>query len=1126
MDSSAAIDTGGTIYVGSYDGHLYALNPDGTLKWKFDTGNAVGSSPAIGSTGSTGIALFNQGNDKVIYVCSGDALFAVYPDGTVKWVFSIDSPFGFLDCSPTIAFGSVIFACSGGLVYAVDSQGTTLVPSDWPKIFHDLKNTSRAEVALPTLTLSGGGVQGGCPDEVQGQEVIILSFSLSADWLDSWEVGSFRFESWGSGNEYEHIEDVDLYVVGESFRYLLAGSIYLEDDGIITLIPEQILKIPHEETVNLELVYKFKKRAWIRCPFDQDFRVRTRPGWIYARPSRSEHGLKRGPEIEGIIAFGCVKNTTTNKVFSEIQEAIDDEETKDGHTIIVCPGTYVENVVVIKNGLTIRSRDGRDVTTVQCQTSGDWPFASVFTIIGNNTTIDGFTIKGSAYKYGIAISQSEGNKIINNTITDNSYGVYLENCEAGTPNVIRNNDIPGHRLQLQGITIRSSFGTKIIDNTIASNFYNGIFFSGCEAPKNSPNIVENNDIKEHADSGIYVDFSFGTNIINNTIASNTYGITFSGCEAPKNSPNIVKYNDIVRNDVHGVLFFLSSFGTNIINNTIASNGQYGIRFSRCKAPKDLPNIVEDNKITRNDDAGVNLAYSFGTNIINNRIALNGNGVYFEYCEAPKDSPNFITRNTIYENSKSGILSKESSNNLIFNNFIWFNCTGIESHQSCNEMWSNSIQNSECSQTGIHLDGSSSEIIGNTISDDAGDGIRCENGANPVIRKNNITNNTGFGLNNIDILVNIDAQENWWGDASGPAGAGPGTGDEVSENVDFSNWRSEPVALVVTSGWDVYGAKGTEVTATFYVANLSDSNDTYDINVSDTLGWPLGPITLTETIIAGQSNQILINVSIPLDALNGTEDEIILTATSASNPTATDSATLKVTVGEIWMIIDDFSVGAPPLTVINHDGVFPLKDGTTVQSPMVLGGEFDAVINLVSAELGDGTSAEIRGGSLHYTQDASCTAVLVFHYDGNDGSWEQVHASTGLGGGIDITNGGTYDRIRVKFLNNVSPFVMAVILFTDQDNSSEAKITVPASADPFTVEYLFEGLVHQGNGADLTNVRTILFLAGSGGGMTGLMDFEIDGIWAIPVDETPPSPVAALSNSWGFRTSYLLPRWWP
>ena len=32
IESSPAIDSNGTIYVGSYDNHLYAINPDGSLK--------------------------------------------------------------------------------------------------------------------------------------------------------------------------------------------------------------------------------------------------------------------------------------------------------------------------------------------------------------------------------------------------------------------------------------------------------------------------------------------------------------------------------------------------------------------------------------------------------------------------------------------------------------------------------------------------------------------------------------------------------------------------------------------------------------------------------------------------------------------------------------------------------------------------------------------------------------------------------------------------------------------------------------------------------------------------------------------------------------------------------------
>lgn len=40
----------------------------------------------------------------------------------------------------------------------------------------------------------------------------------------------------------------------------------------------------------------------------------------------------------------------------------------------------------------------------------------------------------------------------------------------------------------------------------------------------------------------------------------------------------------------------------------------------------------------------------------------------------------------------------------------------------------------------------------------------------------------------------DATGNWWGDATGPGGAGPGSGDSVSANVDFSSWLTMPPAI--------------------------------------------------------------------------------------------------------------------------------------------------------------------------------------------------------------------------------------------------------------------------------------------------------------------------------------------
>ena len=54
--SSPAVGNDGTIYVGSDDYKLYAINPDGSKKWAYDTGEWVMSSPTIGSDGTIYVA--------------------------------------------------------------------------------------------------------------------------------------------------------------------------------------------------------------------------------------------------------------------------------------------------------------------------------------------------------------------------------------------------------------------------------------------------------------------------------------------------------------------------------------------------------------------------------------------------------------------------------------------------------------------------------------------------------------------------------------------------------------------------------------------------------------------------------------------------------------------------------------------------------------------------------------------------------------------------------------------------------------------------------------------------------------------------------------------------------------
>ena len=68
--SSPAIGSDGTVYVGSYDKKLYAINgKTGVKLWEFETGDWVNSSPAIGSDGT----VYVGSNDKKLYAIKTDS---------------------------------------------------------------------------------------------------------------------------------------------------------------------------------------------------------------------------------------------------------------------------------------------------------------------------------------------------------------------------------------------------------------------------------------------------------------------------------------------------------------------------------------------------------------------------------------------------------------------------------------------------------------------------------------------------------------------------------------------------------------------------------------------------------------------------------------------------------------------------------------------------------------------------------------------------------------------------------------------------------------------------------------------------------------------------------------------
>ncbi|HVQ01578.1 MAG TPA: PQQ-binding-like beta-propeller repeat protein, partial [Candidatus Thermoplasmatota archaeon] len=109
--SSPAIGDDGTIYFGDGNQYINALYPNGMVKWKHKTDNVVYSSPAIGTDGT-------------VYCGSHDTyLYALYPNnGSLKWKFKTGD---WVRVSPCIADDGTIYIISlDNYLYAIFPNGT------------------------------------------------------------------------------------------------------------------------------------------------------------------------------------------------------------------------------------------------------------------------------------------------------------------------------------------------------------------------------------------------------------------------------------------------------------------------------------------------------------------------------------------------------------------------------------------------------------------------------------------------------------------------------------------------------------------------------------------------------------------------------------------------------------------------------------------------------------------------------------------------------------------------------------------------------------------------------------------------------------------------------------------
>jgi len=234
--------------------------------------------------------------------------------------------------------------------------------------------------------------------------------------------------------------------------------------------------------------------------------------------------------------------------FHTIQEAINNAN--EGDTIYVKNGTYYENVIMNKSNLTLVGENKED-TIIDGGGGG-----SVVRINANNILVSGFTMQGS----GISLdSFSNENNISGNIIRNyHGAGIYLSGSDH---NIIEYNMFTSFSYST-GISLDSGSDYNVIRWCIIANSEYGI-----KLGFSSYNTINDNNLVNNTQAGIYLKESIGNTIGRSNLTNNRCGIYLD-----TSGSNVIRGNTIAKSDWLGIYIY-GSGGNIIYNNDFINNSE-------------------------------------------------------------------------------------------------------------------------------------------------------------------------------------------------------------------------------------------------------------------------------------------------------------------------------------------------------------------------------------------------------------------------------------------------------------------------------------------------------------------------------------------------------------------------
>ena len=408
---------------------------------------------------------------------------------------------------------------------------------------------------------------------------------------------------------------------------------------------------------------------------------------------------------------------------------------------------------------------------------GNGNSTGIFILNRNGITVRNMNI--SNFSYGIRLiaenymgMTSSGNSLLDNTVTDNEYGIYIS---YSSNNMLRNNIMTNntHNFEVQGeytndidvsntvdgkpisywvnqqdrsvpsdagyVTLVNCTGITVQDLNLANNGQGVILFSTTNST------ITKNSITNTGDA-IYIEESSSNTISGNNLADNGNGI-----RGQTSSNNIISLNNITNNE-NGIYFTEVSTGNIISGNHIAANTVDGMNLWGSTDAD-----VEANTITNNTENGINFFESWGNRIVGNNITENGNGIKFWY----HTSNNNVSENYIAENA-IGILVDDAYDNSIIGNLITENIDfGIQlkGSQNNNVIYHNRFVDNNADGDGLQVSIPAYMGMGAPIEWLTGHGNVWDNGtagnywSDYVTRYPNATELEGTGIGDTHFYIN-------------------------------------------------------------------------------------------------------------------------------------------------------------------------------------------------------------------------------------------------------------------------------------------------------------------------------------------------------------------------------------